>query len=123
MGNPELWIFFNICVVIMLAVDLFVFNRHAHQVSIRESAIWSVVWVALSLAFNYWILLAHGKTLALEFFTGYVVEKSLSMDNVFVFVLIFRAFAIPPKFQHRVLFLGVLGALVDRRGRSLGAAF
>ncbi len=114
MGTPALWIVFNICVVAMLAVDLFIFNRNAHKISLREAAIWSVVWVALSLTFNYWILYNHGPTPALEFFTGYLIEKSLSMDNVFVFLLVFRAFGVAPKFQHRVLFWGVLGALVMR---------
>ncbi len=114
MGTPALWIFFNVSVVAMLAVDLFIFNRDAHKISLREATIWSVVWVALSLTFNYWILYTHGATPAIEFFTGYLIEKSLSMDNVFVFLLVFRAFGVAPKFQHRVLFWGVLGALVMR---------
>ena len=98
----------------MLALDLYGFNRHPHALSLREAAVWSMVWVALSLAFNYWILRAHGVTPALEFFTGYLIEKSLSMDNILVFLLVFRAFGIEPRFQHRVLFWGVLGALALR---------
>src|ERR1700674_1047636 len=119
MDSPELWIGFNLCVLAMLALDLYVFNRHAHAVSLHESAAWSVVWVTLSLGFDYWILRAHGATPALEFFTGYLIEKSLSMDNIFVFLLVFRAFGIEPRFQHRVLFWGVLGALV-MRGALIG---
>jgi tellurite resistance protein TerC len=114
MGTPGLWIGFNTCVLGLLALDLFVFNRHAHAVTLRESAVWSAVWVTLSLGFNYWILRSHGTTPALEFFTGYLVEKSLSVDNIFIFLLVFRAFAIEPRFQHRVLFWGVLGALILR---------
>jgi tellurite resistance protein TerC len=114
MGTVGLWVAFNACVLVMLALDLGVFNRKAHVISLRESALWSVVWVILSMAFNLWILRAHGPTPALEFFTGYLVEKSLSVDNVFVFLLVFRAFGIEPRFQHRVLFWGLLGALVLR---------
>src|SRR5579862_8168622 len=114
MGTPGLWIGFNAGVLGLLALDLFVFNRHAHAVTLRESAVWSTVWVALSLGFNYWILRFHGTTPALEFFTGYLVEKSLSVDNIFVFLLVFRAFAIEPRYQHRVLFWGVIGALLLR---------
>jgi tellurite resistance protein TerC len=98
----------------LLAMDLFVFNRHAHTVNLRESGVWSAVWVALSLGFNYWILRSHGPTPAMEFLTGYLVEKSLSVDNIFIFLLVFRAFAIEPRFQHRVLFWGVFGALILR---------
>jgi len=114
MDSPELWIGFNLCVLAMLALDLYGFNRHAHALSLREAAAWSMVWVTLSLGFNYWILRVHGVTPALEFFTGYLIEKSLSMDNILVFLLVFRAFGIEPRFQHRVLFWGVLGALALR---------
>ena len=114
MGTPALWIGFNAGVLAMLALDLGVFNRKAHTVSIRESAFWSVVWICLSLAFNLLILRTQGNTPALEFLTGYLVEKSLSVDNVFVFLLVFRAFAVEPRYQHRVLFWGLLGALVLR---------
>jgi tellurite resistance protein TerC len=114
MGSPELWIGFNLCVLAMLAIDLYGFNRHAHALSLREAALWSTVWVALSLGFDYWILRSHGVTPALEFLTGYLIEKSLSMDNILVFLLVFRAFGIEPRFQHRVLFWGVPGALALR---------
>ena len=109
-------------VLLMLALDLGVFQRKAHVVGFREAAAWSLVWVALALAFNY-VLYAYAATkfpeeaarqVGLEFLTGYVVEKSLSVDNIFVFVLIFSYFAIPPKYQHRVLFYGIIGALVFR---------
>jgi len=114
MGTIALWIVFNAGVIAMLALDLGVFNRHAHRISLREAALWSVVWVALSLGFDLWILKAHGAMPAAEFLTGYLVEKSLSIDNIFVFLLIFRAFGVEPRFQHRVLFWGVLGALAMR---------
>jgi tellurite resistance protein TerC len=123
MGTVALWLIFNTGVVAMLALDLGVFNRHAHKLSLREAALWSVVWVAVSLGFNLWILKAHGAMPALDFFTGYLIEKSLSMDNIFVFLLVFRAFGIEPRFQHGVLFWGVLGALVMRGVMiGLGAA-
>lgn len=119
MGTAPLWIGFNVSVLVMLLLDLGVFNRTPHAISLREAAAWSAIWVTLSLAFNYWILRAHGTAPALEFFTGYVVEKSLSVDNVFVFLLVFRAFGVAPRHQHRVLFWGVLGALV-LRGLMIG---
>jgi len=123
---------FTVFVLAMLALDLGVFHRDAHEVSVREAATWSVVWVALALAFNYafyryasWHLpqvpalagLDHAqlaRDAALEFLAGYVVEKALAVDNIFVFVAIFAYFAVPPKYQHRVLFYGILGALVFR---------
>jgi len=120
MGTPALWIGFNVVVVVLLALDLWVFHRHAHRVSLGQAAFWSAFWVALSLGFNYWILRTYGSGPGLEFFTGYVVEKSLSVDNLFVFLLVFRSFGIEPRYQHRVLFWGVLGALV-LRGLFVGA--
>jgi tellurite resistance protein TerC len=114
MGSPELWIGFNACVLALLALDLFVFQRRPHAISLREAAVWSTVWVVLSLGFDAWIFTAHGVVPATEFLTGYLFEKSLSIDNIFIFLLIFRAFGIEPRFQHRVLFWGVLGALVLR---------
>lgn len=118
------WFFagFTIFVLLLLAVDLGVFHRTAHEVSLRESLVWSVVWVVLALAFNYVFYryavskvgAADGARLGLEFLTGYVVEKSLAVDNVFVFVMVFSYFGIPPKYQHRVLFYGILGALAFR---------
>jgi len=114
MGTPALWIGFSAAVLALLALDLGVFNRHAHVVSLREAAFWSLLWVALSLTFGWWILRSHGSSAGLEFFTGYVIEKSLSLDNILVFLLVFRALGVQPQFQHRVLFWGVVGALVLR---------
>ena len=118
------WIYaaFTAFVLLLLALDLGVFHRRSHVVSFRESLAWSVVWVTLALAFNYGFYLYAvsiagpdlGRQAGLEFLTGYIVEKSLAVDNIFVFVLVFNYFAIPPKYQHRVLFYGVLGALVCR---------
>jgi tellurite resistance protein TerC len=119
MGTLGLWIGFNVFVLLMLAVDLGVFHRRARAISLREAAAWSVVWVAVSLGFNLGLLHWYGKTPALEFFTGYVIEKSLSVDNLFVFVLLFRYFAVEPRYQHRVLFWGILGALL-MRGALIG---
>ena len=113
---------FTLCVLALLALDLGVFHRTAHEVSMRESLTWSVVWVVLALAFNYAFYLYaaskagpdEGARLGLEFLAGYVVEKSLAVDNVFVFVMVFSYFGIPPVYQHRVLFYGILGALFFR---------
>lgn len=116
------WILLNLFIVAMLALDLGVFQRRAHAVSVREAAVWSGVWVFLSLSFNlllYWMWpeelsgTSRGQA-AMDFFTGYVIEKALSVDNIFVFVLIFRYFKVAPRYQHRVLFWGVLGAMVMR---------
>jgi tellurite resistance protein TerC len=118
-GTPLLWILFNLFVLGLLALDLGVFNRKAHAVSIREAALWSGVWIGLALLFNAGLLIWQGPTVALQFFTGYLIEKSLSVDNIFIFVLIFSTFAVPAAYQHRVLFWGVLGALV-MRGALIG---
>lgn len=107
----------------MLALDLGVFNRTAHEVSTKEAALWSITWVSLSLAFNGFIWFYAGGGPALDFLTGYLVEKSLAVDNIFVFVLIFTAFAVPPVYQHRVLFWGILGAIVLRGVLILFGAF
>jgi tellurite resistance protein TerC len=109
-----LWIGFNVFVLAMLALDLGVFHRKAHVVSFRESIIWTAVWVVLALLFNAGVWHHYGSQKALEFFTGYLIEKSLSVDNVFVFALLFSYFAVPPIYQHKVLFWGILGALVMR---------
>jgi tellurite resistance protein TerC len=114
MENIWLWIGFNGFVLAMLALDLGVFHRKAHTVSLKEALIWSVVWIALAMVFNAGLYFLRGPEPALQFFTGYLIEKSLSIDNIFVFVLIFAAFKVPPASQHRVLFWGVLGALVMR---------
>ncbi|MFO1477531.1 MAG: TerC family protein [Verrucomicrobiota bacterium] len=109
-----LWIGFNAFVLAMLALDLGVFHRKTHVVSLRESLTWTGVWVVLALLFNAGLWHYAGSQAALEFFTGYVIEKSLSVDNVFVFALLFSYFAVPPKYQHKVLFWGILGALAMR---------
>jgi tellurite resistance protein TerC len=119
-----MWAGFNLFVLAMLALDLGVFHRKAHTVSIKEATIWSAVWISLAMLFNLGIYLfweqlvpasaySNGNA-ALAFFTGYLIEKSLSVDNIFVFVLIFTYFSVPPRYQHRVLFWGILGALVMR---------
>ncbi|HEX7118776.1 MAG TPA: TerC family protein [Longimicrobiales bacterium] len=116
----RVWVGFNAFVLAMLALDLGVFHRKAHVVSVREAAVWSTVWVTLSLTFNYGIYRFLGQRAGLEFLTGYLIEKALSVDNIFVFVLIFSYFAVPAKYQHRVLFWGILGALL-MRGAMIGA--
>ena len=108
------WIGFLLFVFAMLALDLGVFNRKAHTVSVREAGIWTAVWVSLALAFNAGLYSLYGPQVGLEFLTGYLIEYSLSVDNIFVFVLIFTAFAVPSQFQHRILFWGILGALLMR---------
>jgi tellurite resistance protein TerC len=113
-ATPALWAIFSVFVLGMLALDLGVFNRKAHEVHFKEALTWSGVWVALSLAFNWWIYHEFGKQKALEFLTGYVIEKALSVDNIFVFVVLFASFAVPKMYQHRVLFWGVLGAILMR---------
>jgi tellurite resistance protein TerC len=108
------WIVFNAGVLCVLAIDLFGFQRKAHAPSTKEAAIWTAVWMALSLGFNALIWFREGPAKALEFLTGYLVEYSLSIDNIFVFVLVFSYFAVPAAYQHRVLFWGVLSALILR---------
>jgi tellurite resistance protein TerC len=123
-GSPLLWAGFILFVLVMLALDLGVFHRKAHEVSLKEAAAWSAVWVAFALAFNAGVYAWFGPQRALEFTTGYLIEKALSVDNVFVFVVIFTAFSVPATYQHRVLFWGVLGALVMRAAFILaGGAF
>ena len=109
-----LWVGFNVFVLLMLALDLGVFHRNAHEVKFREAITWSAVWIMLSLIFNAGIWYYFGEVKAIEFLTGYIVEKSLSVDNIFVFVLIFTSFQVPSIYQHKVLFWGILGALVMR---------
>lgn len=108
------WIFFNAFVLAMLALDLGVFHRKAHVVKMKEALIWSAVWIALALAYNAFVYWWRGPGPALEFLTGYLIEKSLSVDNIFVFVLLFSFFQVPQEYQHRVLFWGILGALIMR---------
>ncbi len=108
------WIGFLAFVFAMLAIDLGVFHRKSHEVGVKEALIWTGVWIALALLFNYGIYLYMGKEKALEFLAGYLIEKSLSVDNLFVFIMLFTYFNVPPKYQHKVLFWGILGALVMR---------
>lgn len=138
--TPTFWVLvgFHLFVIFMLALDLGVFNRHAHIVSMKEAAVWSVVWVVLSLVFawgiwKYWHLWNPdepnaGAEKATEFVTGYLIEKSLSVDNLFVFLVIFRYFAVPAHLHHRILYWGILGALIMRAtlillGAALLSAF
>jgi len=109
-----LWVGFNVFVLAMLALDLGVFHRKVHVVSLKESLTWTFVWIGLALVFNVGVWHYAGGTKALEFFTGYLIEKSLSVDNVFVFALLFSYFAVPQLYQHKVLFWGILGALIMR---------
>jgi tellurite resistance protein TerC len=114
MGTPLLWVGFNLFVLLSLALDLGVFHRKAHKLAIREAALWSAVWITLALAFGFFIWQWHGAQRGLEFLTGYVIEKALSVDNLFVFLVIFRAFQVNETVQHRVLEWGILGALIMR---------
>ena len=109
-----LWVGFNIFILFMLALDLGVFHRKCHVVTLKESLVWTTVWIILAMIFNAGIWHFSGSEKALEFFTGYVIEKSLSVDNVFVIALLFSYFAVPRQYQHKVLFWGILGALIMR---------
>ncbi len=123
MGTPSLWIEFNACILVALALDLGVFHRHARKISLRQAAFWSVFWIGVSVAFGFAIFRSHGRQPALEFFTGYLIEKALSMDNLFVFLLVFRTFSVDESLQHRVLGWGLIGALVLRGAMiAVGAA-
>jgi tellurite resistance protein TerC len=113
-GSPWLWAGFIAFVLVMLALDLGVFHRKAHVVSVREGITWTAVWIALALLFNVGVYFWFGSERALEFLSGYVIEKALSVDNIFVFIVVFSAFAVPAQLQHRVLVWGILGALVMR---------
>lgn len=113
-GNPYLWVGFTAIVLTLLMLDLFVFHRKAHTVTLKEAGLWTIGWVSLALTFNAFIFLWAGSDAGLEFTAGYLVELALSVDNMFVFALIFGMFAVPPAYQHRVLFWGILGALVMR---------
>ena len=131
-GEPWMWVLFIVFMLAMLALDLFVFGgRKAHRVGVKEAVAWSVAWLTLALTFNgllWWYLnITAGEAVAdakaLEFLTGYLIEKSLSIDNVFVFLLIFGAFRVPPEYQRRVLVYGVLGAIVMRAVMILAGAW
>lgn len=108
------WLAFFSIITFMLVLDLGVFHKKVHKVSIKESLAWTAVWIALALMFNAWIYHSMGEQKGLEFLSGYVIEKALSVDNIFVISLIFTYFKVPPQYQHRVLFWGVLGALFFR---------
>lgn len=112
--SPFIWAGFIAFVLAMLALDLGVFNRKAHAITMKEAGIWTAVWIGLALVFNAVIFLWRGQDAGLQFLTGYLIEKALSVDNLFVFALIFGMFAVPARYQHRVLFWGVLGALIMR---------
>jgi tellurite resistance protein TerC len=113
-GTPALWGGFLAFVLAMLALDLGVFHRKAHAIGFKEAGIWSAVWVSLSLVFAGGIWWKFGAQAGTEFLTGYLIEKSLSVDNIFVFVIVFGSLSIPPQHQHRVLFWGILSALILR---------
>lgn len=128
MDTVWLWVAFNVFVLVLLALDLGVFHRSNHAISIKESLIWSGIWILVGLAFNVGVFYFGGPQKGLEFFTGYVIERSLSIDNIFVFILMFTYFGVPARYQYKVLFWGILGALIMRGalimvGTALIAAF
>src|SRR6266700_4031340 len=108
------WIAFNVLVLIAIALDLGVFHRKAHKIALREALLWSLAWIALAITFGLTISYFYGRQSGLEFFTGYVIEKALSVDNLFVFLVVFRVFAVKDEYQQRVLGYGILGALILR---------
>lgn len=114
MGTPLLWIAFNVFIVITIVLDLRVFHRKAHKIGVREAAVASCGWIGVSVLFGLGILRYYGDQPALEYFTGYLIEKALSVDNLFLFLVIFRAFQVDERFQHRLLEWGVIGAIVMR---------
>lgn len=114
MDEVKLWIGFNVFVVIMLVLDLGVFHRKSKEIKVKEALIWTCVWVTMAFLFNAFVYYRLGEQKAFEFFTGYLIEKSLSVDNIFVMILIFSYFNVPAAYQHKVLFWGILGALVMR---------
>ena len=114
MGTLSRWIFFNIFVLVAVALDLGAFHRRPHKIGLREAAIWSAAWIGLSILFGVGVFWFLGRQPALEFFTGYLIEKALSIDNLFLFLVIFQAFSVDERVQHRLLAWGVLGALVMR---------
>jgi tellurite resistance protein TerC len=113
-GNLLFWVLFNLFVLAMLALDLWIFHRPGHTVKFREAVAWSVGWILLAAAFAALVYFWHGRETAVEFTTGYIIELSLSVDNLFIFLLIFRYFKVPSDYQHKVLFWGIVGALVMR---------
>jgi tellurite resistance protein TerC len=127
-GGPVVWAIFAATVTLMLALDLGIFHRDAHEVRFREAVIWSLVWIGLALLFNVLVYAQYGAARAQEFFAAWLIEKALSVDNIFVFLAAFSFFAVPARLQHRVLYWGIIGALVTRGvfillGAALLAAF
>jgi tellurite resistance protein TerC len=122
-GSLGWWIGFALFMIAMLALDLGVFHKKTHAVTTRESLIWTGVWISLALAFNGYVFHRWGSDAGEAFLTGYLIEKALSVDNLFVFYMIFSAFAVPAAYQHRVLFWGIVGALLMRAGMVWGGAF
>lgn len=118
-----LWVGFNILVLIMLAIDLGIFHGDDHEISVKEGLIWSVIWIVVALIFNLVIYYWKGTEVAIEFLTGYTIERSLSIDNIFVFLMVFSYFRVPAKYQYKVLIWGILGALVLRGVFILGGTF
>jgi len=112
--SPIFWVIFCIIIVVMLALDLGVFNKKSHEIKLKEALSWVAVWVSLAMIFNLIILFQFGKTKALEFLTAYVIEYSLSIDNIFVFIMVFSFFSVRKEYQHKVLFWGILGAVIMR---------
>lgn len=113
-ANIYFWIGFHVFIFLMLGLDLGVFHKKTHKVPIKEAVVWFAVWVILALLFNLFVFVEFGKAKALEFFTGYLIEKSLSVDNIFVFILIFSYFSVKDQYQHKILFWGIIGALIMR---------
>ncbi len=120
--TPELyhWVIFNLMIIGLLILDLWYFHRDPHAITIKEALLTSVAWISLALLFNLWIYYSFGQEMALNFFTGYLLEKSLSLDNLFIFLLIFSHFKVPKDLKHHVLFYGILGAIVMRATLILG---
>ena len=114
MNELFLFIVFNIFILLLLGVDLGVFHKKVHAISVKEAVVWSIVWIVLALVFNAGVFLFAGSAKGLEFLTGYLIERALSFDNIFVFVVIFSYFGVPAQYQHKALFWGVLGALITR---------
>ena len=112
-GTPLLWVGFIFLVLVFLVVDLLVVHRKDEVISTRDAIRWTFIWIGLALLFDGWIWWRFGSVKALEFITGYLIEKSLSVDNLFVFILLFNAFAVPAIYQHRVLFWGILTARIE----------
>jgi TerC family integral membrane protein len=122
-GTPELWTAFTVLILLLLSLDLLIFHHSDRDMRHREALLWTAVWVALAVGFNVWLFFVFGRQHGLEFLTGYVIEYSLSIDNLFVFLLIFRYFAVPKAYQHRALFWGILGALIMRAAFIVAGTF